>query len=1442
MKMKKRFDSIIKKYRPFSFSPTSSRGCLAAPRRATCTILKSSLKSESFPKLTGVGFGVRGKGLGGLGCLCHFAIAQWPLTKGKRPEGNGKCQRPYGPSASSLKCRAKRDWGLGKGLWPNPCPRPKGKGQWDQREKPKGKRQPQPQSLPLQLCNLTDQTRYKAMGASRARLPCNSRFATSKLKISASLLRALHCLSEPLKPRAFSGVPEGLYLKSLWPNSAARAFGLKEPRGPLQQDKTRGFSVAERQEGLRLLACRGCKGEGLRSNPTQAQAQSRRARAMEYSLESFQRSNQDTTLTHKPAVFEGSWVQSGDLLTDCASSVGGELSLGQNILVAYMPWEGYNFEDAILISERLVMDDLYTSVHIERYDIETYETKLGFEQITRDIPDVSEKEMEHLDSFGIVKLGAWVEEGDILVGKVTPIHKKTISSYQKLLYTILEKQIRPIRDSSLRAPKGIKAKVIDIKYFLRKQRNNDASYKLIVDTATSNKVASKAGVLGKKNVSCVPLNEKPKGSQGAKRVARQAASTSAVSSHIKQNKLKDKNVPVRILMDRKNKKANLKTYIFCGHLNTWASASPNGRIRQSRTASQNRTGNRPQGVWLSEGPKVTCPEGLDLHYSKEPKWPSAALTTERANSAKPNRKKDPNGICGPYTYVPYLQKRDLAKQPKGPLVGAKPLSRFFLKKINQTFLSLAECLSAKGKAICDNRKASANGPSGRTLRKIETIHIYLAEKRKIQVGDKMAGRHGNKGIVSQILPIQDMPYLPDGTPVDMVLNPLGVPSRMNVGQIYECLLGLAGKFLGENYKVFSFDEIYGPEASRSFVFNKLYQARSKTGFKWLFDPNSPGKMRLYDGRTGYCFDQKVTVGQAYMLRLVHMVDDKIHCLTAEHDVLTSDGWLKIRDVGVHHQVATLNKKGELVYQNPSNVFHYHDYKGSLYHIKNTNLDLLVTLNHRMYVRKGVIHDASFKDYQLIEAKDIIGKHYTYLKNANWIKDHYQFILPSVISNSVLIPEKIVNMDAWLLVFGLCMVEGWAENNIIFSSSEAIPDNNIRLSSSEAIPSDLGVIPSLPCVLSILGNAVTQLGYNCTVIDNKLTIFDKQLWSYLTHLSVLGSAEAPNKSLPSWVWLLSQKQAQLLLHSMCLGDGTWPDQTVSYYTSSVKLADDVMRLALHAGWSGNKYLHHPVGNVCKHILNDLDAPELGGRGSEAGGWGKGAKDPKPLTPYPFAEDLWPLPIDFVKGKGHCALAAAEPLIANNDLWRISIMKDKNNPAVNHGHHKNQKVQIEEVLPYEGSVYCLSVPNQVFYVRRNGIPVWTGNSRSTGPYSLVTQQPLRGRSKQGGQRLGEMEVWAIEGYGAAFTLLEMLTLKSDDMTGRMTLWTNLILNKDISIGTPESFKVLICELQALCLDIGLFRYNENVNQNPPSASLKGFDTSRNDAKRLGLREITSLVNLP
>nr|YP_010448265.1 RNA polymerase beta subunit [Symbiochloris sp. SG-2018]UTQ75746.1 RNA polymerase beta subunit [Symbiochloris sp. SG-2018] len=344
-----------------------------------------------------------------------------------------------------------------------------------------------------------------------------------------------------------------------------------------------------------------------------------------YLLHGFLRSNQDTYLTQRPGVEEGDWVQEGDLLTDGSASKSGELSLGKNIMIAYMPWEGYNFEDAILINQRLVDEDIYTSIHIEKYEVTVRETKYGVEQLTNQIPE--ESNVNHLLPTGLIKLGSYVKEGDILVGKVAPMPPKPLSPHEKLLYDIVGKKISTTRDTSLRAPRGVHGKVIHIE----------------------------------------------------------------------------------IVNDEKNR-----------------------------------------------------------------------------------------------------------------------------------------------------------------------IQIYIAEQRRINVGDKMAGRHGNKGIVSNILPRQDMPYLPDGTSIDMVLNPLGVPSRMNVGQIYECLLGLAGRYLNQNFQVRPFDELYGPEASRSVVYSKLYETRLKTGQKWLFDPNFPGKTHLFDGRTGECFDQPVTVGQAYMLKLIHLVDEKIH--------------------------------------------------------------------------------------------------------------------------------------------------------------------------------------------------------------------------------------------------------------------------------------------------------------------------------------------------------------------------------------------------------------------------------------------------------------------------------------------------------------------------------------------------------------------------------------
>jgi DNA-directed RNA polymerase subunit beta len=357
---------------------------------------------------------------------------------------------------------------------------------------------------------------------------------------------------------------------------------------------------------------------------------------VEYELQKYQRSNQDTCLNQRPLIYEGDFVVAGQVLADGSSTEGAELALGHNILVVYMPWEGYNYEDAMLISEKLVYGDVYTSIHIEKYEIEARQTKLGPEEITREIPNVGEDALRQLDELGIIRIGAWVEASDILVGKVTPKGESDQPPEEKLLRAIFGEKARDVRDNSLRVPNGEKGRVVDVRVFTREQGDE-------------------------------------------------------------------------------------------------------------------------------------LPPGANM-----------------------------------------------------------------------------------------------------------VVRVYVAQKRKIQVGDKMAGRHGNKGIVSRILPMEDMPYLPDGTPVDLVLNPLGVPSRMNVGQIFECLLGWAGQNLGMRFKVIPFDEMHGAEKSRESVHGKLREAREKTGKGWIFNEEHPGKATVYDGRTGEAFDRPVTVGVAYMLKLVHLVDDKIH--------------------------------------------------------------------------------------------------------------------------------------------------------------------------------------------------------------------------------------------------------------------------------------------------------------------------------------------------------------------------------------------------------------------------------------------------------------------------------------------------------------------------------------------------------------------------------------
>ena len=459
-----------------------------------------------------------------------------------------------------------------------------------------------------------------------------------------------------------------------------------------------------------------------------------------YQLIKFRRSNQNTCITQKPLIEEGVRVKKGDVLADGPCTDRGELALGRNILVAFMPWRGYNFEDAILISEKLVKDDYYTSIHIEEFEIEARDTKLGPEEITRDIPNVSEGALKDLDESGIVRIGANVKSGDILVGKVTPKGETQLTPEEKLLRAIFGEKAGDVRDASLKVPPGINGTVVDVKIFSRKGVEKDTRAKEIEE----------------------------------EEIARLEKNT------------KDE---VRILNEERNKKIS---DLLIGQKVTADVSSREGRKLLAKGDKINREALE----------RLTRGEILSLPVAEK-----GLLSTVQA----------------------VYEKTDSHIE--------------VLHRVNEERVALLQ----KGDEL----------PPG----VIKLVKVFVAMKRQLQVGDKMAGRHGNKGVISRVLPEEDMPYLPDGTPVEIVLNPLGVPSRMNVGQILETHLGWAGKVLGLTFATPVFDG-----ARESQIKDFLAQAEL---------PGS-GKTNLHDGVTGEPFEQKVTVGFIYMLKLSHLVDDKIH--------------------------------------------------------------------------------------------------------------------------------------------------------------------------------------------------------------------------------------------------------------------------------------------------------------------------------------------------------------------------------------------------------------------------------------------------------------------------------------------------------------------------------------------------------------------------------------
>jgi len=504
-----------------------------------------------------------------------------------------------------------------------------------------------------------------------------------------------------------------------------------------------------------------------------------------YRLMKFQRSNQNTCINQRPLVRVGDQVKKGDIIADGPSTELGELALGRNVLVAFMPWNGYNFEDSILLSERIVRDDVFTSIHIEEFEVMARDTKLGPEEITRDIPNVSEEALKNLDEAGIVYIGAEVRAGDILCGKITPKGESPMTPEEKLLRAIFGEKASDVRDTSLRVPPGVQGTVVEVRVFNRHGVDKD----------------ERALAIEREEIE-------------------------------------------RLAKDRDDEQAILDRNVF-------------GRLAELLEGRQGVAG--PKG--FKKDTKIT--RAILDEYPRSQWWMFASPNDKLMAEIEAMRKQ-------------YDESK---------------------KMLEQRFLDKVEKLQ-RGDEL----------PPG----VMKMVKVFVAVKRKIQPGDKMAGRHGNKGVVSKIVPIEDMPFLEDGTHADIVLNPLGVPSRMNVGQILETHLGWAcaglGKRIGQAVDAYyskqdtkplkeTLKKVYGDDDTIKSLDEKgiielgtnlrhgvpiatpVFDGAKESDIEQMLDMaglDHSGQVTLFDGRTGEQFDRKVTVGYIYMLKLHHLVDDKIH--------------------------------------------------------------------------------------------------------------------------------------------------------------------------------------------------------------------------------------------------------------------------------------------------------------------------------------------------------------------------------------------------------------------------------------------------------------------------------------------------------------------------------------------------------------------------------------
>jgi len=475
-----------------------------------------------------------------------------------------------------------------------------------------------------------------------------------------------------------------------------------------------------------------------------------------YALQKFRRCNAGTCFNQKPIVKVGQKVKKGDVLADGPATHQGELALGKNLLVAFMPWSGYNFEDAILVSEKVVRDDVFTSIHIQDFEVGARDTKLGPEEITRDIPNVGEEALKNLGPDGVVRVGAEVRPGDILVGKITPKSETELAPEERLLRAIFGEKAADVRDTSLTVPSGVYGIVMDVK-------------------VTSQQEARRPFL-------------------------------SLAASPEEKKEIRD------VEEERKKKQAALE--------------------EELTTALSN--------ILLGE------------------KIPLDVLDVETGDIIIPANRKITKTLLS-----------RLAKSHDHIQIENSPVQQKIEEIING-FRPKFDELKEQGGGAGEFAELDGIVDEGGVIKQ---VRVYIAEKKNLSVGDKLAGRHGNKGVVAKIVPDCDMPFLPDGTPVDIVLNPLGVPSRMNLGQLFETYLGVACKVLGFHAATPVFDGVKEEQIDRLLREARGVQQKEIGGNAWICED---GKSVIYDGRTGDPFDQRVVVGQIYMLKLHHLVTDKIH--------------------------------------------------------------------------------------------------------------------------------------------------------------------------------------------------------------------------------------------------------------------------------------------------------------------------------------------------------------------------------------------------------------------------------------------------------------------------------------------------------------------------------------------------------------------------------------